>query len=181
MEYFCLWSSLALFIYPRDQQSLAAHCQGRPATANSQNHEVFKQEGDMGTGEDMTYLPRDRSWPSHNLGKVKLLHLPHIPWYFQGKLLAAKAPLYPRHCLAHTPWRKCWNSLVPSTGRSYQVFNPADWVRKGLVSISESWNRTRESAWSGGAASKTMSTGTDESLSLCNSFKQLGLKQVLPV
>lgn len=80
----------------------------------------------MGTGEDMTYLPRDRSWPSHKLGKVKLLHLPHILWYFQATLLAAKAPVYPRHCLAYTPEEMLKHGLVPSTGRSYQVSNPAD-------------------------------------------------------
>lgn len=62
-----------------------------------------KQEGEMGAGEDMTYLPRNRSWPSHKLGKVKLLHLQHIPWYFQAKLLAAKAPVYPKYHLAYTP------------------------------------------------------------------------------
>lgn len=112
------------------------------------------------------------------LGKVKLVHLPHTPWYFQTKLLAAKALVYPRHCLAYTPEEMLKHGLVPSTGRSYQVSNPADWVPKGFFSVSEGKNGTRESAWSGGAASKAMSTGTDQSLSLCNSFKQLGLKQV---
>lgn len=106
-------------------------------------HFQAKQKGEMGTEEDMTYLSRDRSWPSHMDGKVKLLHSPHIPWYFQAKLLAVKAPVYPRHCLAYTPEEMLKHDLVPSTWRSYQVSNPADWVPKGFFSISEGKNGTR--------------------------------------
>lgn len=134
-----------------------------------------KQEREMGTGEDITYLPRDRSWPSHNLGKVKLLHLPHILWYFQAKLLAAKAPLYPRHCLAHTLWRKCWNTVwcLPQEEATKSLTLLIGYGKD--LSPSQRAEMGLETAWSGGAASKTMSTGTDKSLSLCNSFKQLGL------
>lgn len=89
-----------------------------------------KQKGEMGTGEDMIYLHRDRNWPSHKFGEVKLLHLPHIPWNFQAKPLAAKAPVSPRHCLAHLPEEMLKHGLVPSTGRSYQVSNTADTVPK---------------------------------------------------
>lgn len=86
-------------------------------------------------GEDMTYLPRDQSQQagrSHKLGRLKLLHSPHILWYFQAKLLAAKGPIHLSHPFStHTTREMPERGLVPSTGRSYQVSNQQDPLQIG--------------------------------------------------
>lgn len=168
---FCLRSWLAPFIYTRNQWSLASTPPGTPSNSNSQNHEVFKINREERQEQERTWhtCPETEAnrFQSHKLGRVKLLHSLHIPWYFQAKLLAAKGPIHPTHCSAHTPPGKCWNAVwcLPQEGVTKSLTNGTP-CRSGTerTFLSESWDRTGESAWSSGAASKATSKGTDKSV-----------------
>lgn len=185
---FCLWSWLAPFIYTRDQQSLAAHHQGHQATASSQNHEVFKLNRKEKWERERTWhsCPETEanSWPVPQPERVKLLLLPHIPWYFQAKLLAAKGLIHPRHCSAHTPRGKCWNVVWCFQWEgATKSLNNATPCRLGtentflhLREVRQDW-RVCLTRW---CCSKGYIQGHRQiynALSLWKSFKQLGLKK----